>query len=169
MRYSTIKRYDISNGRGIHTSIFFQGCAHACEGCFNSELWDFNGGKEFDEDAKNRLFTLLSDPHCSGLSVLGGEPLQQGETLTELLKEVKDTFPDKDIWLWTGYYLSELNEYQMETIKLCDYVIDGRFELDKAEKKLLFRGSSNQTVWENDGDGNFKRSELNDKSEIKRG
>lgn len=162
MNYNTIKKYDISNGKSIRTSIYFSGCKFACKGCFNYELWDFKSGKPFDDKAKKYLFELLSDEHCKGLSVLGGEPLQQGSELTDLLKEVKETFPEKDIWLWTGYYLSELDEQQMKTISYCNYVVDGRFEEDKSEEKLLFRGSSNQTIWENKN-GKFVRSVMNDK------
>ena len=157
MNYSTIKRYDIANFKGIRTSIYLSGCTHKCKGCFNSELWDFKHGKVFDNAAKEYLFSLLSDEHCVGLSVLGGEPLQQGAELTDLLKEVKEKFPTKNICLWTGYYLNELNDEQRETISYCDYVVDGRFEEDKADKKLLFRGSSNQTIWKNEN-GEFKHS-----------
>lgn len=157
MNYSTIKRYDIANGKGIRVSVYLSGCTHKCKGCFNSELWDFKHGKTFDNTAKEHLYSLLSDEHCVGLSVLGGEPLQQGAELTDLLKEVKEKFPKKDIWLWTGYYLNELNDEQRKTISYCDYVVDGRFEEGKADKKLLFRGSSNQTIWKNEN-GEFKHS-----------
>lgn len=164
MNYSTIKKYDISNGKGVRCSIFLTGCTHKCKGCFNSELWDFKAGKPFDNDAKKYLFELLADPHCVGLSVLGGEPLQQGVEMRDLLKEVRETFPDKDIWLWTGYYIpKELDALQVEITSYCDYVIDGRFDESKTDKKLLFRGSSNQTIWEKPRDmsGTWRRSSLN--------
>lgn len=160
MNYFKIKRYDISNGKNIRCSIFFSGCTHHCEGCFNSDLWDFKSGKPFDEAAKQELFMYLSDEHTKGLSVLGGEPLQQGQELTNLLKEVKEKFPDKNIWLWTGYYLDELDETQKETVALCDYVVDGRFIKSESGTNLLFRGSKNQTIWQNDN-GKFVKSDLN--------
>lgn len=154
MNYNKIKRYDISNGCGIRTSIFFNGCTFKCKGCFNYELWDFKGGKPFDEEAKKYLFSLLDDPHCTGLSVLGGEPLQQGPELKVLLEEVKEEYGDnKNIWLWTGYYLDELNEEQKEIVNLCDYVVDGPFIEEKSGIKLRFRGSSNQNIWKKNENG----------------
>ena len=151
MNYSKIKKYDISNGCGIRTSIFFTGCNFHCPGCFNPELWDKNSGTEFTEETKVALFALLSDENCDGLSVLGGEPLIQGEELLILLKEVRERFPKKDIWLWTGYEISKIdrNSVQWEILQKCDYVTDGLFKEDLAGKKLRFRGSSNQIIWRN--------------------
>lgn len=150
MNYSKIKRYDISNGCGIRCSIFFTGCNFHCPGCFNPELWDKNAGSPFDDMVKLELFSYLSDEHCDGLSVLGGEPLIQGMALVELLEEVKEKFPDKTIWLWTGYQINgKLDETQKMIVNLCDYVVDGQFKEEFAGKKLRFRGSSNQTIWKN--------------------
>ena len=152
MNYSKIKKYDISNGCGIRTSIFFTGCNFHCKGCFNPELWDKNSGIPFNEEAKNELFTLISDKNCDGLSVLGGEPLIQGEELLILLKEIREKFPTKDIWLWTGYEISNLDKdsVQWKIINECDYVTDGLFKEEFAGKKLRFRGSSNQIIWRNE-------------------
>ena len=162
MRYATIKKYDISNGSGIRTSFYCTGCTHHCCECFNRELWDFESGKEFDEKAKEQLFEYLSDEHCVGLSVLGGEPLQQGKDMLDLLTEIKEKFANKNIWLWTGYYLSELNDLQKDIINLCDYVVDGRFDCKKSGLNLRFRGSTNQTIWEKDNkSGKFVKSKLN--------
>lgn len=163
MRYKSILKYDSANGKGIRTTIWFTGCKFHCKNCFNSQIWDFNSGDRFDEHIKDMLFKYLSDEHVKGLSVLGGEPLQQGEEMLEFLKEVKERFPSKDIWLWTGYYINELNDLQKSIISLCDFVVDGRFEEDKKDARLYFRGSSNQTIWENNFDGTFSRSDLNDK------
>jgi anaerobic ribonucleoside-triphosphate reductase activating protein len=155
MNYSKIKKYDISNGVGIRTSIFFTGCNFHCPDCFNPELWDKNSGKVFDDEVKNKLFAYLSDEHCDGLSVLGGEPLIQGMALVELLEEVREKFPNKTIWLWTGYKLdSELDETQKMILSQCDYVVDGLFKRELSGKKLRFRGSSNQIIWRNEN-GNF--------------
>ena len=157
MNYKTIKKYDISNGCGVRTSIFFTGCNFHCPGCFNPELWDKNAGKLFDEDAKTELFTLLSDRFCDGLSALGREPLLQGEELVSLLTEVREKFPTKDIWLWTGNRLSSLKENSVEQkiVSLCDYVVDGIFIEDLSKVKLRFRGSSNQHIWRNNN-GSFE-------------
>lgn len=151
MNYSKIKKYDISNGTGIRCSVFFTGCEFHCPECFNPELWDKNSGKPFDNIAKEEVFAYLNDEHCSGLSVLGGEPLIQGEELVEFLKEVRERFPEKDIWLWTGYEISKLKEdsVQKKIISLCDYVIDGLFKAELSKRKLRFRGSSNQIIWRN--------------------
>lgn len=166
MNYSKIKRYDISNGCGIRTSIFFTGCNFHCPGCFNPELWDKESGKPFDENVKEELFSHLSDDHCDGLSVLGGEPLIQGQELVDLLKEVRETFPEKTIWLWTGYEISKLEDgsIQWEIISLCDYVVDGQFKEDLAGKKLRFRGSSNQTIWKNNGGEFIEATDIEDNS-----
>lgn len=152
MNYSKIKKYDISNGCGIRTSIFFTGCNFHCPGCFNPELWDKNSGTIFDENAKKQLLELLSDENCDGLSILGGEPLIQGEELLILLKEVKLKFPRKDIWLWTGYEISKVDKdsIQWEILQQCDYVTDGLFKEEFSNKKLRFRGSSNQIIWRNE-------------------
>ena len=152
MNYSKIKKYDISNGCGIRTSVFFTGCDFHCPGCFNPELWDRNSGNEFTEDTKMTIFNLLSDENCDGLSVLGGEPLIQGEELLLFLREVRENFPHKDIWLWTGYEISKLdkNSIQWKIINECDYVTDGLFKEELAGRKLRFRGSSNQIIWRND-------------------
>ncbi len=161
MNYSKIKKLDISNGLGVRVSFFCCGCTHHCNGCFNSEIWNFKSGKIFDEKAKNELFTALSNTHVKGISILGGEPLQQGEDMLNLIKEIKNNFKDKDIWLWTGYYLNELNDLQKEIVSLCDYVVDGRFDSDLADCRLKFRGSSNQTIYKNEN-GTFIKSEMND-------
>lgn len=151
MNYSKIKKYDISNGTGIRCSIFFTGCNFHCPECFNPELWDKNSGKLFDDKAKHELFTYLSDTHCDGLSVLGGEPLIQGMELVELLEEIRDTYPEKTIWLWTGYDIhGNLDETQKLILSNCDYVVDGLFKKELSGKKLRFRGSSNQTIWHNE-------------------
>lgn len=164
MNYSQIRKYDVSNGCGVRVSVWFSGCSHHCNLCFNHELWDFNSGKEFTEEAKNELFTYLSDEHIRGLSILGGEPLQQGEELLDLLVEVREKFPTKDIWLWTGYYIDgreTLVDEQKKILSLCDYVVDGRFDIKQKKLGLKFRGSANQTIYHNEN-GKFVRSELND-------
>lgn len=156
MNYSKIKKYDTSNGLGIRASIFFTGCNFHCKGCFNKEIWDFSAGKPFNEEAKGILLDYLSNEHVCGLSVLGGEPLQQDlSELKSLLTEIKELYPHKDIWMWTGYYIDELNEEQKKVVSLVDRLVDGRFVQDKKTGKTNYRGSENQTIWEviNNEDG----------------
>ena len=161
MNYFKIKKYDIANGKGLRTSLFVSGCNFECPGCFNRDAWDFRAGRPFDTETKRYLFELLSDPQCKGLSVLGGEPLKQGRDLLRLLQEVKNEFPEKDIWLWTGYYLDEMNKEQREIISYCNYVVDGRYIAESGGKHYLFKGSSNQTIWER-LNGEWVRSKYND-------
>ena len=165
MNYSTIKKYDVSNGYGVRTSIFVCGCTHYCHNCFNKEIWKFDSGKLFDEDAEETLMTYLSDAHCKGLSVLGGEPLLQGNDMLDLLKKVKERFPQKDIWLWSGFTMEQIKQDKLkqEIISYCDYVIDGKYIESLGSKKILFRGSSNQIIWEKNKDGVFEVSKLNEK------
>lgn len=167
MNYFKIKKYDISNGSYIHTTIYFSGCAgfngKHCDGCFNHELWDFKSGKPFDDKAKEEFFSYIADEHVKAVSILGGEPMQQGTALAHLLKEIKETFPNKPIWLWTGYYKEQLNkDYQHEILSYVDYLIDGPFEKDKSGLNIKFRGSKNQTIWTKSFDGTWRKSELND-------
>lgn len=161
MRYKDILKFDSANGKGIRTSIWFCGCKFHCKNCFNSEIWDFNSGKLFTEDVKKQVFEYLSNEHVKGLSILGGEPLQQGEEMLQFVQEVKENFPNKDIWMWTGYYIHELDELQKKIISYVDYLVDGRFEHDKRDIRLYFRGSSNQTIWKKNENGEFEKSELN--------
>lgn len=163
MKYAQIRSMDISNGPGCRVSIFFQGCNLHCKGCFNSELWDFNGGKEFTEETKELLFKLLDKPYIAGLSILGGEPLNQDiYELTNLVVEVKEKYPDKTIWLYTGYdYKLELSSYS-KIFYYVDTVVDGRFNEDLKDSSLAFRGSSNQKIY--DVRTGIDVSELYDKS-----
>lgn len=164
MNYDSIKNLDISNGLGVRVSIFFTGCHFHCKNCFNSKLWDFNSGKNFDLKAKNLLFNYLSNEHIKGLSILGGEPLDQGVELLNLIQEIKNNFPNKNIWLWTGYKIlnNKLTTIQKAIISYCDFIVDGQFEESLKNPRLLFRGSSNQIIYENDK-GRLKISELNNK------
>lgn len=157
MKYWRIKKYDIANGIGLRTSIWFCGCNFHCKDCFNEDLWSFEGGNEFNENTEKELTNLLSDTHCKGLSILGGEPLEQGEELLNLCKRIKECCPNKDIWLWTGYTLDVAmkDDVKRGIINLCDYVVDGRFVHELKDNKLLFRGSSNQNIYHNEG-GSFK-------------
>lgn len=154
MNYYRILKYDTANGPGIRTTIWFTGCIFHCSDCFNSEIRDFKAGKLFDEKAKEELFSYLNDSHTTGLSVLGGEPLAQDIELANLLKEVKETYSDKNIWMWTGFQLKDImnmeedkKEHYLSYIRNVDYLVDGPFEKDNTKYHTRFRGSSNQIIW----------------------
>lgn len=141
MRYAQIRKFDISNGEGIACSLFVQGCTHRCEGCFNKETWNFDGGKEFTQEVLDKFISLCNKEHVKCVSILGGEPLDQPEIL-EVLKEIKSKV-NKPLYLWTGYLIENIDK---ELLKYIDVLIDGKFELDKRDLSLKLRGSSNQRV-----------------------
>lgn len=146
MRYNKIRKMDISNGPGIRVSIFMQGCSFHCKDCFNSETWDFKVGKEFNDEVINKVLDLASLPHIVGLSILGGEPMHPNnrEGTIKLAKAFKKRYPNKDIWVWSGYLFDELKD--IEGLSYIDTLVDGRFVLEQANPTLKFRGSSNQRV-----------------------
>ena len=144
MNYATIKKYDIANGIGVRVSLFVSGCNHRCKGCFNSEAWDFNYGKKFDVNAENEILHVLEKPYIKGLSVLGGEPLQQDSTLLEFLRKVKSKFPNKSIWLYTGYTYEQIKD--KKELDYVDVLVDGKFVEALKDISLQFRGSSNQRI-----------------------
>lgn len=146
MRYNKIRKMDISNGPGIRVSIFMQGCSFHCKDCFNSETWDFKAGKEFNDEVINKVLDLASLPHIVGLSILGGEPMHPNnrEGTIKLAKAFKKRYPDKDIWVWSGYLFDELKD--IEGLSYIDTLVDGRFVIEQANPTLKFRGSSNQRV-----------------------
>lgn len=148
MRYAQIRKYDVANGRGIRTSLFVQGCAFACKGCFNSETWDFEGGRAWDEKIENQFLALTGKPHIAGATILGGEPLHPAnvEGVTGLVKKLKAEYPEKDIWVYSGYCFEELQERKLEILEHIDVLVDGRFEEGRKDLTLRFRGSSNQRV-----------------------
>ncbi|MDK2584352.1 anaerobic ribonucleoside-triphosphate reductase activating protein [Romboutsia sedimentorum] len=149
MRFSKIKDNDIANGLGITMSLWTQGCPHHCRGCFNSETWDFNIEKEFTKDDLKYILDSIDKNNIKrDLSILGGEPLcsQNVEGVINLCKEFKKYYPDKKIYLWTGYTVENFNEIQKEILKYIDVLVDGKFEEDKKSLAIMLRGSSNQRV-----------------------
>ncbi|MEG0249727.1 MAG: anaerobic ribonucleoside-triphosphate reductase activating protein [Peptostreptococcus sp.] len=150
MKYNKIRRYDVTNGPGVRTTIFVSGCTHNCEDCFNKELQDFEYGDTWDKKAEDEFIDYVKNPMVVGINVLGGEPLQQimDDDLLNLLTRVKTEYPEKTIWLWSGYLLEEAleNKKRSAIINLVDVMIDGRFEKDKRNIKLKYRGSENQRV-----------------------
>ena len=146
MRYSSIRQLDIANGPGCRVSLFVQGCSFHCPGCFNPGTQDFEGGKEFTDDSYEAIIELAKPDHISGLSILGGEPLhpRNREVVLKLAKSFKTLYPQKTIWLWTGYRLEDI--YEDLVGSGIDVVVDGRFVEDLKDLRLKYRGSSNQRV-----------------------
>ena len=146
MRWAKIRTEDIANGPGFRVSIYVQGCNNHCPGCFNPETWDFEGGKEFTDKVKSKFLELGKSKKIAGFSILGGEPLQQGKDMLDLVKEIKETYPDKTIWMWTGCVYEELTPEQLEIVKYVDVLIDGRFDAKLKSLRSRYKGSSNQRV-----------------------
>lgn len=199
MRYASIRSLDISNGEGVGVSLFVQGCDRHCFNCFNSETWDFNGGKEWTEETKNKFIELINRPYIRRISILGGEPLakQNLDDVLSLIKEIREkypisqnpnsenigkskvledeiskeiriSFPEKTIWLYTGFrwnyimnyqpvetddfdYIEEsyndgLMEKRKQIISLCNIVVDGEYIDEQKDLTLAYRGSKNQHV-----------------------
>lgn len=149
MNYAKIKEFDIANGPGVRASLFVSGCTHNCPGCFNKEAQDFNYGKPWTKEIEDEFIEHLKKPEIVGVNILGGEPLQQGKPLLNLLIRIHEEV-QKPIWLWTGYDIVDImqgnNKTQRETIYMCDVVIDGKFIEAKKDLSLKYRGSSNQRV-----------------------
>ena len=152
MNYAQIRHYDVANGPGVRVSIFVSGCHHHCEGCFNSEAWDFNYGNDFTEDTIQEIIEAMNHDYITGLSLLGGEPFEliNQKGLLPLLKKVKEVYPEKTIWAYSGYLYDELKEMDYpetkEILSLIDVLVDGKFVESLKDPNLYFRGSSNQRV-----------------------
>ena len=147
MRYHKIRKMDISNGPGVRVSIFMQGCTFKCKGCFNPETHDFKGGKEFTDETIARVLELCSKDHIVGLSILGGEPLHPKniEGTTKLAKAFKEKYPDKTLWVWSGF-LFDRDLKDKEILKYLDVLVDGQYNCELYSPILRWKGSSNQRV-----------------------
>lgn len=149
MNYHKIEKWSISNGHGVRVVLWCSGCTIHCDKCQNPQTWDFNSGSLFDGRAKQELFDALSQPYIKGLTLSGGHPLepQNITTVYELIKELKEKFPDKDIWLYTGYTLEEIYQREINYIlPYIDVIVDGRFIPKLRDLTLWFKGSSNQRI-----------------------
>lgn len=152
MNYASIVRADIANGLGFRVSLFVSGCARNCPGCFNQEAQDPDFGKPFDDKAKKKIFKELEHEWCRGLSLLGGEPLSKlsdnRKTVIAFAKEVKEKFPAKDIALWSGYTLEEIqaDSTMKDILKYIDVLVDGPFIEEQKDLSIPFRGSRNQRI-----------------------
>ena len=156
MHYGEIKKCDIANGPGVRVSLFVSGCRNHCPGCFNKETWDFCYGKPFTTETKDHIMELLKPDYIEGFSLLGGEPFEpeNQEELVRLLKEIKENYPKKNIWCYTGYLFDKelLGESRArcectdEMLSLIDVLVDGEFVQELYSVALAFRGSENQRI-----------------------
>lgn len=149
MNYAALKKFDIANGPGVRVSLFVSGCRHRCKNCFNKEAWDFSYGKPFTESTEQEILTALSADYITGLSLLGGEPFEpeNKSVLAGFLKKVKEKFPEKTIWCYTGFEFEKLSDpASLKMLKYIDVLVDGRFIEEKKSPALIFRGSANQRI-----------------------
>ena len=156
MNYGTIKKYDIADGPGVRVSLFVSGCRHHCKGCFNAETWDFYYGKPYTKETEREILEALKPDYIAGFTVLGGEPFEPENQIeiVKLLKKVRETYPDKSIWCYTGYlYDVDLieggkvyTEVTKEMLSYIDTLVDGEFIEEQKDLTLEFRGSKNQRI-----------------------
>lgn len=174
IRYAQIRSLDLSNGEGVGVALFVQGCHFHCKNCFNPETWDFDGGKEWTEETKERFLELVDRPYIKRVSLLGGECLAEEnlDDVLDLITEINDRYntshdrirlsnPQKTIWLYTGYRFSEIfgenqfedlsNRYckwteRADIVSRCNVLVDGRYIDSQRDISLPYRGSKNQKV-----------------------
>lgn len=150
MNYHKIEKCSVVNGIGVRVVLWVSGCTCYCKNCQNPQTWGFNSGKLFDKNAKQELFEALGKSYIQGITFSGGHPLEKENTeeVYSLCKEIKEIFPEKDIWLYTGYKFENIinDPLRQKLIKLCDVVIDGKYIEELKDITLKWRGSSNQRV-----------------------
>ena len=156
MNYATIKPFDVANGPGVRVSLFVSGCTHRCKNCFNAEAWDFNYGEPFTEKEESRILEALKPDYIKGFSLLGGEPFEKSnqEVLSEFLPKIKEAYPEKTIWCYTGYdFEKDLltgritdKEITDKMLSCIDILVDGKFVEELKNLKLRFKGSENQRI-----------------------
>lgn len=163
MRYAQIRQMDVSDGPYTRVGFYVQGCSHHCKGCYNPETWSYNGGKEWTEETNKLLINLMDKDYIKGLSILGGDPIcvyerDKENLFLSLIKDVKDKYPDKTIWLWTGYLFEEIynlntkifNNTELQDICLplfqyIDVIVDGPY-IEREKERLKYASSRNQRV-----------------------
>ena len=155
MNYAGIKEYDIANGPGIRFSLFVSGCTHHCRGCFNPDTWSFHYGKPFTKETEDYIIRQLGQDCYQGMTLLGGEPMEpvNQKGLLPLVKRFKETYPEKDLWCFSGYLYDDLAAGKIgdgavtrALLGLVDVLVDGEFILARKKLQLRFRGSENQRI-----------------------
>ena len=156
MNYATIKKTDVANGPGVRVSLFVSGCTHHCKGCFNSVAWDFQYGQAYTLETEQEILQALAPDYIRGLSLLGGEPMepQNRATVLSLVKKVREIYPRKTIWFYTGYDFDKDLLAWMEAgdpvitklLPLLDVIVDGEYKEECRNLRLPFRGSENQRI-----------------------
>lgn len=152
MNYAVIKPWDIANGPGVRVSLFVSGCTHHCKDCFNPEAWDFDYGEVFDEAVMERILDMMKPDYIKGITYLGGEPFdpRNQEGLLILSKKIKERYPKKSIWSFTGYVYEKnlpiVDGVTEALLSYLDVLVDGPFVAEKKNLSLRFRGSSNQRL-----------------------
>ncbi len=156
MNYGNIKKYDIADGPGVRVSLFVSGCRHHCKGCFNAETWDFNYGQPYTVETEQEILEALKPDYIQGLTLLGGEPFEPENQmeLVKLLKKVREVYPKKDIWSYTGFIYDRdlmkggraFTEVTEEMLSYIDVLVDGPFIEAERDLTLVFRGSRNQRI-----------------------
>ena len=156
MNYANIKKYDIADGPGVRVSLFVSGCRHHCKGCFNAETWDFNYGQPYTAETEAEIIDALKSSYIAGFTLLGGEPFEPENQveMVKLLKKIRETYPEKSIWCYTGYlYDVDLipsgkvfTEVTQEMLSYIDTLVDGEFIEEEKDLSLKFRGSRNQRI-----------------------
>lgn len=156
MNYAAIKKMDVANGPGVRVSLFVSGCTHHCKGCFNAETWDFDYGNPYTEETEEEIIEALSPSYIKGFTALGGEPFEESNrfTVLALMKKIKERFPKKSIWCYTGYdyekdllrWITEGKTEVEELLGLIDVLVDGEFVEERKNLRLAFRGSENQRL-----------------------
>lgn len=153
MNYADIKRVDVANGPGVRVSLFVSGCTHHCEGCFNPETWNFDFGAPFGQEQIDQILSLMAPDYIQGLSLLGGEPFEPENqaAVLELVRQMKERFPEKDLWCYSGYLFEGLRDgrvgdHSRSLLEQLDVLVDGPFIQDQKDLGLRFRGSRNQRV-----------------------
>lgn len=161
MKYGQIRKYDVANGPGIRTSIFVTGCTHNCKGCFNKEYQSFSYGDAWTNKETEKVISYLKLPEITGLTLLGGEPMQNEKDLLKIIREIKKEVK-KPIWIYSGYTFEDIlkDEDKLNLLRECDILVDGLFEENLLDLRLRFRGSKNQRVID------IKKSLANDEAII---
>lgn len=160
MYYNGITYPDLCNGLGCRVVLWTSGCKHNCTGCHNPETHNFKFGNKYTQETEDRLIELLKPEYIDGITLSGGDPMFSADVIEGLVLKIREVYGNsKNIWLYTGFKLEDLLD-KYEWIKEVDYVVDGKFEKDKKDRDLAFRGSSNQIIWEKHNDS-FVKSDMN--------